>query len=350
MDDSLAQTRATEQDVAQYIHNLLGDPASSHADILYAFNVYRPLSQDAALANLDHAAYHDGRLWQAHTDAKKFFHRALSDMRRNRPNQVVETRALMKTYLEWIKHSQRFYREYIFRLSALAGGIPALEAIAQRDRGEIVGESQRSTLAPQYRQLLFESCHQAVCYLGDLSRYRASEKLDREPDFGPAIGYYGLAAVLKPYSGMGHHQQAVVALEQRRHLTAIFHLYRSICVREPHPNAENNLRLEFDKTLVAWEKGQLIHKGPPNDPDASKHVLVGWFVRMHSMCFQGKQFPSHEELEREVLSQLSSVIKQRSLDGTLMRMVLVNIAAQHTAGEHFQSKFEARQISKIPLM
>lgn len=189
---------------------------------------------------------------------------------------------------------------------------------------------------PETRRLALLSCHQTLVYLGDLSRYRASERLDKEPDFGPAMGYYGLAGALRPTSGMAHHQQAVIALEQKNHLRAIYHLYRAIVVEQPHPNAAQNLALEFGKTISAWNRGELIQKGAPNDQDGSRRALVGWFIRLHSMCFKGTPFAAYEELEREVMTQLAAELKLRSLDGTLMRMLLIGFAAQYTAAENFQ--------------
>lgn len=59
-------------------------------------------------------------------------------------------------------------------------------------------------------------------------------------------------------------------------------------------------------------------------------------MRLHSTCFQGEPFRGYRELEREVLSQLELQLKQRSFDLLLMRMVMVNLAAQFHAGEKFQ--------------
>lgn len=323
----------------QHVHQLLKDRDTPLGAILDGFESYRRICQQVVFADFANAHAHEERLWRAHGAARAYFHRALSDFRKKTPDRVVETRTLIKYFLSWIKQGEKFYRAYILQLSTAAGGIPELEAVAQVENGVVgSGESQHAAIPSALRDAVLESCHRTLVFLGDLSRYRASEKLDKEPDFGPAIGYYGLAASLKPRSGLAHHQLAVVALAQSRHLTAIYHLYRSLSVQEPHPNASNNLRLEFDKTNAAWDKGDLIQKGMPNDPDASKHALVGWFVRHHGMCFRGDEFRAHEELEREVLSQLAIVAKQRALDGTLMRMVIVNIAAQYIAGEGFQGK------------
>jgi len=160
--------------------------------------------------------------------------------------------------------------------------------------------------------------------------------LDKKPDFGPAIGYYGLACALCPTSGMGHHQQAVIALEQRNHLRAIYHLYRAMVVAKPHPNAAKNLKLEFDKVNVAWEKGELIQKGAPNDPDGPKNAFVGWFVRLHSVCDKGDVFNGYGELERELLSQFTVVAKQPASEGLLLRIVMVNLSAHFKAIARFQ--------------
>jgi hypothetical protein len=253
----------------------------------------------------------------------------------------------MRLYLDFIKKSQVFYREYIYILSSSSVGIPELEAIAQmrdtmKDKNNSSGESQPLLIAPELRSVVLKSAHQCLIYLGDLSRWRASEQLDKVPEFGPAIGYYGLAATLMPSSGMGHHQQAVVELEQRHHLYAIYHLYRALVVAEPHPNAASNLHAEFKKTNAAWDKGELIQKGPPNDPEAPKRALVGWFVRLHSICYKGETFAGFDELEREVLGQMSTAIKQRLVDDKyerlLRKMIVVNLAAQHWAGQRFQCK------------
>ena len=333
MDDLLAR----EQVAGDRIQYLLKSPDEPIDSLLQAYEEYRQACEALIFADFeDGAAKREAGLWQAHSDGKKFFHKALSGLRKQQKTEVVVIRHLMKYFLQFLKDSQRFYREYIHKLSIAFGGIPELEAVAHQVKSDSQGESSQATISPELRKNVLYSCHQTLIYLGDLSRYRASEKLDKNPDFGPAIGYYSLACTLRPASGMGHHQQAVVALEQRHHLRAIYHLYRAMVVAEPHPLAANNLKLEFDKTNAAWDRGELIQRGQPNDPEASKRTLVGWFVRLHSMCYKGQQFRGFEELEREVLGQLGVELKHRSLDSTLMRMVLVNLAAQYDAGEKFQ--------------
>lgn len=333
----LARERAAEQNLHYYL-KATDEPIVS---LLQAFEEYRQACQAGVFADFENNSASKGRaLWHAHTEGKKYFHRALGGLRKQPSEQHVAIRQLIKFYLQFIKDSQRFYRDYIYQLSTTFGGISELQAVAHQVKNDALGESSQASVTPELHQKVLDSCHQTLIYLGDLSRYRASEKLDRTPDFAQAIGYYSLACTLIPSSGMGHHQLAVIALEQRQHLRAIYHLHRAMVVDDPHPNAANNLKLEFDKTNAAWDRGELIQKGPPNDPEASKRTLIGWFVRLHSMCFKGETFRGFDELEREVLGQLAAEIKQRPLDGTLMRMIMVNLAAQFNAGESFQGMFK----------
>lgn len=333
MEDLLARERAGKERI-QYLLKNRDEPI---VNILQAFEAYREVITSLIFADFENnAAEWDAALWHTHTDGKKYFHKALSGLRKQTNEQPVAVRQLVKLYLQFLKDSQRFYREYIHKLSITFGGIPELESVAHQVKSDGLGESSQASISPDLRKKVLYSCHQTLIYLGDLSRYRGSEKLDKTPDFGPAIGYYSLACTLRPASGMGQHQQAVVALEQRHHLRAIYHLYRALVAAEPHPLAANNLKLEFDKTNAALGRGELIQRGQPNDPEASKRTLVGWFVRLHSMCYKGEQFRGYEELEREVLGQLGVELKHRPLDSTLMRMILINLAAQYDAGEKFQ--------------
>jgi len=343
MEDLFAQERNAEH----HVHKLLKRPDEPIGSVLQAFEQYRHLCQACVFADFKDAEKRESRLWLAHTEGKRYFHSALSKLRKQGNERVVETRQLTKLFLLWIKSSTSFYRLYIAKLNATYGGIPELEAVAHQVKADGVDESPHTSVTPELHAKVLMSCHQSLIYLGDLSRYRASEQLDKKPDFGPAMGYYSLACALRPSSGMGDHQQAVIALEQRHHLRAIYHLYRAIVVSDPHPNAAKNLKLEFDKVNTAWDKGELIRKCAPNDPDGPKNSLVGWFIRLHSICFKGDHFRGYEELERELLSQFAAVVKQPAVEGLLLRMVLVNLAAQYKAIEAFQrtsgSGFSGRQ-------
>lgn len=66
-------------------------------------------------------------------------------------------------------------------------------------------------------------------------------------------------------------------------------------------------------------------------------------MRLHARCYNGVEFVEHEELESEVLSQLAIDLKERSLEGTLNKFILINIAAEYFAGERFKGQYSDEQ-------
>lgn len=188
------------------------------------------------------------------------------------------------------------------------------------------------------RQAVLLSCHQTLVRLGDLSRYRETESSGKAANWGPAIGYYDLAGAIYPPSGVSHNQLAVIAKHREQHLSAIYHLYRALAAEESHPMAKGNLELEFRKIEAAWAKSELITSGAIESPQKPGILLENWFMRLHARCYKGIDFAEHEELENEVLSQIAVDLKERSLESLLNKIVLINITAQFSASEDFQSK------------
>lgn len=180
------------------------------------------------------------------------------------------------------------------------------------------------------------SCHQTLVHLGDLSRWRETQSVPKDRNWGPAIGYYNLARLIHPTSGASHNQLAVIAQVDVNHLSATYHLYRALATEEPHPSAKGNLEIEFKKIDEACDKRELIQTGPVNNSQEPGKALVGWFMRLHARCYRGLDFPEHEELESEVLSQLAVDLKERSFETTLSKFVMINIAAEYFAGVRLQ--------------
>ena len=182
------------------------------------------------------------------------------------------------------------------------------------------------------------SCHQTLVCLGDLSRWRETQSVKRDRNWGPAIGYYNLAGLIYPNSGASHNQLAVIALVDANHLSATYHLYRALAVEEPHPTAKGNLEIEFGKIEEAWKKGELIKTDPVRNSQEPGKALMAWFMRLHARCYKGLDFPEHEELESEVLSQLVVDLKERSFESTLSKLVMINLAAEYVAGVRVRGK------------
>ncbi len=141
-----------------------------------------------------------------------------------------------------------------------------------------------------------------------------------------------MAGAIFPASGASHNQLAVIARTDANHLRATYHLYRALAVEEPHPSAKGNLEIEFKKIHAAWSRGESVANPLQRDSQGPGKALVGWFMRLHARCYAGIEFSEHDELENEVLSQLAVDLKERSLEGTLNKFILINIAAEYFAG------------------
>ncbi len=174
--------------------------------------------------------------------------------------------------------------------------------------------------------------------LGDLSRYRESEPARKEHNWDPAIGYYALAGAIYPASGASHNQLAVIARTDANHLRVTYHLYRALAVEEPHPAARGNLEIEFKKIHGAWDQGEMISDGLQCGDKVPENALVGWFMRLHARCYRGIEFVGQDELEDEVQSQLAVDLKERSMEGTLNKFILINTAAEYFAIVRLSSK------------
>lgn len=203
--------------------------------------------------------------------------------------------------------------------------------IADRLSLETQTVDARQQVTPLIKALIEKSCHAALLRLGDLSRYR-NDLRTKNRSWEPALGYYTLAGDLCPQLGSSHNQMAVVALADANHLDAIYHLYRAIAVEHPHPLAEGNLEIDFKKITTAWEKS------PSGTSGNNEATLILWFIRLHARFYAGAKFSGHDELENEVLSRVARLLKEQALGETFSKLVIINIAAEYSAGERVKSK------------
>ena len=194
-------------------------------------------------------------------------------------------------------------------------------------------------LTTEKKQFILQSCFKSLVHLGDLCRYREIEINKGQRNWGPAIGYYSLANEVLPQSGIAHNQLAVVALADGNHLRAVYYLFRSLATKNPHPSAQSNLELEFKKVITAWDKGERIVKRPQGEGHPSVRSLIAWFVRLHSKCYKGQDFPEHAELMQEILSQLHSEIRDHASNGKLQMLILINIASEYFAANRLQRTY-----------
>ncbi|KKZ65238.1 hypothetical protein EMCG_08910 [[Emmonsia] crescens] len=273
----------------------------------------------------------EGRLWDIHVKINTRFRKLLSRFRDDnaQKKRPIEKRKLQNHYLNFIKSSQRFYRGYIQHLVSRFDRIPELEKLAKELRLETLSVEDKSEIPEDLRKSVLLTCHATLIRLGDLSRYREMELVPptKNRNWDRAIRYYKLADTLNPDSGMSHNQLAVIGLADGNHLQATYHLYRALSAREPYPTSNGNLEIEFRKVLAAWAKGEPIASS--KDENAS---LISLFIYLHAQCYKGVDFPEHDELENEILSQMAVDLKELSLHPHLLqRFCLINIAAEDYA-------------------
>jgi len=274
----------------------------------------------------------EAKLWEAHISINTRYRKLVEAYRKgDQKKHVVERRKLEKRYADFIKTSQFFYKGYIQRLASHFTGMDGLRRIAHRLSLEVLSVDERHKVIPEVEHMIEMSCHATLLRLGDLSRYRNNLRT-KDRSWEPAMGYYALANDLYPDSGSSHNQMAVIALAEVNHLHAVYHIYRALAVKEPHPLAKSNLELEFKKILSAWKKD---HAQPKTD---SLGTLISWFCRLHAKFYEGVEFSTREELENEVLSRIARLLKEQTFGDTLEKFVLINVAAEAYAAERITGK------------
>ncbi|KAH7556008.1 hypothetical protein BM1_06534 [Bipolaris maydis] len=331
------------------------DGGSGCAELAAVLQEYRAACE-ALICNFEYATAHELQtaLWNAHLKVNAAFRQEHKLLKRSK-DHVVEVRKFQKTYLQFIKASQRFYRQYILNLDAQFHGIPELRKIAQKwkddsrlplpashaklNRNAASKSSPRRPIPANWKTQVLFSCHQTLIQLGDLSRYRETELVDKnkERNWGPAKGYYDLAAEIYPDSGHAPNQLAVIAREDGDHFRCVYHLYRSLASKEPYPQAKANLATEFKRVIAAWDNGQLINNHKSAEGTTGR-ALIAWFIRLHSKIYKGEEFAAHDELEGEVLSHLAIELKERPLDSILTKIILINMSAEYFATVQLQSE------------
>ncbi|PVH99657.1 hypothetical protein DM02DRAFT_528508 [Periconia macrospinosa] len=329
---------------ARHIEEQLSKLADANApchELAALLHEYRTACENILFADFEYDSSQqiEQQLWTAHLKVNTALRKEIRVVRpcaqpspQKHKERVVELRKLQKTYLQFIKTSQRFYRQYILNLDAQFEGIPELRRVALRWKDDASRPSSRRSIAAHLKTHVLQSCHNTLIQLGDLSRYRETELGDdKDRNWGPAIGYYGLAAEIYPDSGHSHNQLAVIAREDGNHFRSVYHIYRSLASKHPYPQAKQNLEVEFKRIVHAWEKGELINNHKSPDGNAASRALIAWFVRLHSKCYKGEEFKEHDELEGEVLSHLAIELKEHSLDSVLQKIILINLSAEYFA-------------------
>ncbi|RPB26879.1 hypothetical protein L211DRAFT_804507 [Terfezia boudieri ATCC MYA-4762] len=299
-------------------------------NIDYAIAQIRNNYQDIIFLDFEYAVAHDieGKIWTKHHRIIERYRRNIHKLRETAgKKKPVELRKMLMNFINFIKATTKFYRGFIQRLASHFG-VFELEPVVEQFKLTVSEPDEPITPSPELKQLIIRSCHRCLVILGDLSRYREVGS-STEKNWAPATGYYDLAKKLVPDSGSPHNQLAVISMSDGSNLSATYHLYRAVSVKEPFPEAGNNLGLGFQKILKAYRSGKL-GSNLVRKEEQQVSELLSLFTRLHAKYFNGKENAEvHESLQGEMLAQLTQDLKERLLsEGMLSKLVLINIAAE----------------------
>lgn len=112
----------------------------------------------------------------------------------------------------------------------------------------------------------------------------------------------------------------------------VYHLYRALTTEEPHPNAQSNIEIEFNKIQGTSGIEEEINSDDTRDKQGSEETLVRCFVCLHARCYGGVDIPDQDQMEGRVIGSLVLNLKERSLESTFGKFVMINIAAEYFAG------------------
>ena len=269
-------------------------------------------------------------LWTCHTSINSEYRRILGKLKQS--SHAVERRKVDKSYNNFLRIAQKFYKGYIQRLSARYD-VPVLKRVADGIDVEPMQGGDRISPVPQdLEALVLRSCHATLLRLGDLSRYRTQARR-KNSGYETALTFYSLAQHLMPQSGFAHHQMGMVHLEQGNHLDVVYHFHRAWAVEPPHPNARSNLEAEFKSLQLPASSKSRQNNVVPQD------AFAMWFVRLHALFSKGEAFPQQAELEGEVMHRLEMACRGKKSAENLLKMSLVNIAAHYVASKcHAESR------------
>lgn len=212
----------------------------------------------------------------------------------------------MEGFKSFLSEATEFYKNLILK-TRICCGFPG--GPFYKDGGSF---SVEPTRLHKFQYVL----HRFFVCLGDLARYRElCEKTDIQNNkWSVATTYYLEATAICPDSGNPQNQLALVATYVGDDFLALYHCVRSLAVKEPFPDAWDNLMLLFEKNrsshlhallseahfdfLKPSERSCLLHKSHANGGlsnnnklEATENISSGkadlWplFIRMISFFF-----------------------------------------------------------------
>ncbi|KAK6917579.1 Telomerase activating protein Est1-like, N-terminal [Dillenia turbinata] len=159
----------------------------------------------------------------------------------NSANLQTDSDMHLKEFRSFLSEASEFYNDLMKKLRRSFGLLE--EPMLSEDGGD------DRTIEPAKLHKCQFLCHRFLICLGDLARYK---ELYEKPEFQKrnwsiAAIYYLRATRTWPNSGNPHNQLALLATYAGDEFLALYHCVRSLAIKEPFPDAFNNLILLFEK-------------------------------------------------------------------------------------------------------
>ncbi|XP_021908397.1 protein SMG7L, partial [Carica papaya] len=148
----------------------------------------------------------------------------------------------LEGFKSFLLEVSEFYKKLIVKIKRLYG-LP--EEISSHTRSD----SSSISVEPKKMQKCLFLCHRFYVCLGDLARYREQyEVMDSQNhNWSVAVNHYLEATMIWPGGGNPQNQLAVLATYVGDEFLALYHCVRSLAVKEPFPDAWNNLILLLER-------------------------------------------------------------------------------------------------------
>ncbi|XP_047327699.1 nonsense-mediated mRNA decay factor SMG7-like [Impatiens glandulifera] len=157
-------------------------------------------------------------------------------------------------------------------------------------------------------------CHRLFVCLGDLARYKTMN-----PDWSISAFYYFKAINCWPDSGNPHNQLALLATYMEDDFLTLYHCVRSLAVKEPFPDARNNLILPFQTNmsslLPSLSEAARFNFFTPSErcssetETTSRSTLWPLFVRTMSFFFVQSRIEDFDWTFASTVKELDSLLK-----------------------------------------
>ncbi|KAJ3190592.1 Protein smg7, partial [Irineochytrium annulatum] len=266
------------------------------------------LAGDRAAAS--HPPYHE-RLWTV------VFYNRIEELRRivtawerEKNEALAEAMAEMNKHLDM---AANFYRIFILLLlSRIDDDISVV--------GIDLFLQNRAAMDPadidERRDRLFNLVHHSIICLGDLERYRSNYRKGQPQYLQASVHLYRQAIRVNPNNGKPYSQLAILAMNGKNYIDALYWYSLSMANNSPFPVAANNLH-SFHRIVTAKMDSAVAL---PDQLSFSESSVANVFIQYHRMVV----FPEDEALARlETFDQFFPM--QSAVEKSFTRLLSIEV-------------------------